>query len=294
MTVNPDTTEIGFIGLGIMGRHMAGHLQRAGYRLHVYNRTKSSADPLVAEGAVWHDTPGAVAANADVVITMVGYPADVEEVYFGEDGIIDSAREGAYLVDMTTSEPSLAVRIAEAAKAQGLHALDAPVSGGEGGARDAKLSIMVGGEQEDFDAVKPLFEIIGENIRLQGGPGAGQHTKMCNQIVVAGNMLATAEGLTYAMHSGLDPVRVLESIGTGAAQSFLLNALGPKMIADDFEPGFFVHHFIKDMGIALKEAESMGIDLPALRTAESLYQKIALEGAREDGTQALIKAYRQK
>lgn len=294
MTVNPDSTEIGFVGVGIMGRHMAGHLQRAGYRLHVYNRTKSSADSLVAEGAVWHDTPGAVAANTDIIITMVGYPADVKEIYLGDDGIIAKARKGAYLIDMTTSEPSLAIRIAEAATAHGLHALDAPVSGGEGGARDAKLSIMVGGEQEDFDAVKPLFEIMGENIRLQGGPGAGQHTKMCNQIVVAGNMLATAEGLTYAMNSGLDPVKVLESIGTGAAQSFLLNALGPKMISGDFEPGFFVHHFIKDMGIALKEAEIMGIDLPALRTAESLYKKIASEGAREAGTQTLIKAYRRK
>lgn len=293
MTVTPDTAEIGFIGLGIMGQNMALHLQLAGYRLHVYNRTKSRADSLIAGGAHWHDSPGAVAANADVVITMVGYPADVEEIYLGDDAIIVNAREGAYLIDMTTSEPSLAVRIAEAAKARGLHALDAPVSGGEMGARDARLSIMVGGAQEDFDAVEPLFDIMGENIRLQGGPGAGQHTKMCNQIVVAGNMLAVAEALTYAMNSGLDPEQVLESIGTGAAQSFLLNALGPKMIAGDFAPGFFVHHFIKDMGIALKEAEKMGIDLPALRTAESRYKKVAAEGAREDGTQALIKAYRR-
>ena len=293
MTIAPDTAEIGFIGLGIMGQNMALHLQRAGYRLHVYNRTKSKADALIAGGAYWHDSPGSVAANADVVITMVGYPADVEEIYLSDDGIVVNAREGAYLIDMTTSEPSLAVRIAEAAKARGLHALDAPVSGGEMGARDARLSIMVGGVQEDFDAVKLLFDIMGENIRLQGGPGAGQHTKMCNQIVVAGNMLAVAEGLTYAENFGLDPTEVLDSIGTGAAQSFLLTALGPKMISGDFAPGFFVHHFIKDMGIALKEAEKMGIQLPALRTAESLYKKVAAEGAREDGTQALIKAYRR-
>ena len=192
---------------------------------------------------------------------------------------------------MTTSEPSLAVRIADAAVAKGLHSLDAPVSGGDVGARNATLSIMVGGTDADFALVKPLFEIMGENIRLQGGPGAGQHTKMCNQIVVAGNMLAVAEGLTYARKSGLDPEEVLKSIGTGAAQSFLLNGLGPKMIAGDFAPGFFVHHFIKDMTIALKEAEAMGADLPGLKTAKRLYEKVAEAGAREDGTQALIKAY---
>ena len=291
MTISPGTTRVGFVGLGIMGRSMAGHLQKAGYELHVYNRTKSKADELLEGGAAWHDSPGEVAANADVVITMVGYPADVEEVYLGAGGIIEKAAAGAYLVDMTTSEPSLAVRIAEAASARGLHSLDAPVSGGDVGARNATLSIMVGGAAEDFEAVRPLLEIMGENIRLQGGPGAGQHTKMCNQIVVAGNMLAVAEGLTYARKSGLDPEEVLKSIGTGAAQSFLLNGLGPKMIAGDFAPGFFVHHFIKDMTIALKEAEAMGADLPGLKTAKRLYEKVAEAGAREDGTQALIKAY---
>lgn len=292
MTVNPDTSEIGFIGLGIMGQSMAGHLQKAGYKLHVYNRTQSKTDELVAAGAQWHDSPGAVAANSDVVITMVGYPSDVEEVFLGSGAILDNAKEGAILIDMTTSEPSLAIKIAEAAKAKGLRSLDAPVSGGDMGAKKGTLSIMVGGEQADFDAVKPLFEIMGENIRLQGGPGAGQHTKMCNQIVVAGNMLATAEGLTYARKSGLDPANVLKSIGTGAASSFLLNGLGPKMIEGDFAPGFFVHHFIKDMTIALKEADAMGADLPGLRTAKGLYEKVADEGAREDGTQALIKAYK--
>ena len=291
MSISPGSTRVGFVGLGIMGQSMAGHLQKAGYELHVYNRTRSKADALVQAGARWHDSPGEVAASSDVVITMVGYPADVEEVYLGPGGIIEKAAAGAYLIDMTTSEPSLAVKIAGAAAAKGLHSLDAPVSGGDVGARNATLSIMVGGAAADFEAVKPLFEIMGENIRLQGGPGAGQHTKMCNQIVVAGNMLAVAEGLTYAKKSGLDPEEVLKSIGTGAAQSFLLNGLGPKMIAGDFAPGFFVHHFIKDMTIALKEAEAMGADLPALKTAKRLYEKVAEAGAREDGTQALIKAY---
>ena len=291
MTISPGSTRIGFIGLGIMGQSMAGHLQKAGYELHVYNRTRSKADALLQGGAHWHDKPGEVAASSDVVITMVGYPADVEDVYLGSAGIIDNASEGNYLIDMTTSEPSLAVRIAEAASAKGLHSLDAPVSGGDVGAKNAKLSIMVGGSETDFAVVKPLLDIMGENIRLQGGPGAGQHTKMCNQIVVAGNMLAVAEGLTYARKSGLDPEEVLKSIGTGAAQSFLLNGLGPKMIAGDFAPGFFVHHFIKDMSIALMEADAMGADLPGLRTAKGLYEKVAGEGASEDGTQALIKAY---
>jgi 3-hydroxyisobutyrate dehydrogenase len=292
MTINPKNTKIGFIGLGIMGRHMAGHIQAAGYELHVYNRTKSKADDLVSKGAVWHDDPASVAANSDVVITIVGYPKDVEEVYLGDGGLVANARDGSYLIDMTTSEPSLAIRIAEAAKASGLHALDAPVSGGDVGARDGKLAIMVGGEPPAFEQVLPLFEAMGENIVLQGGAGAGQHTKMCNQIVVAGNMLAAAEGLSYALKAGLEPEKVLQCVGTGAAASFLLNALGPKMVAEDFAPGFFVHHFIKDMTIAAKEAEEMGIKLPALNLAKSLYSEIADEGAREDGTQALIKAYR--
>ena len=292
MTASPQTTAVGFIGLGIMGQSMAGHLQKAGFSLHVYNRTKSKGDALVAAGATWHDSPGDVAANADVIITIVGYPKDVEDVYLGDNGILNNARPGATFIDMTTSEPSLAVRIADAAAAKGMHALDAPVSGGDVGAKNGTLSIMVGGDQAAFENVKPLFAAMGENIRLQGGPGAGHHTKMCNQIVVAGNMLAVAESMTYAKNSGLDPVEVLKSIGTGAAQSFLLNGLGPKMVSGDFAPGFFIHHFIKDMGIALKEAEAMGVDLPALTTAKSLYEKVAEAGFSEDGTQALIKAYK--
>ncbi len=291
MALIKNETRVGFIGLGIMGQHMAGHFLDAGYGLHVHNRTKSKADGLLGRGATWHDSPGEVAANTNVVITMVGYPADVEGIYLGDGGILARAKAGTYVIDMTTSEPSLAVRIFKAARKKGIHSLDAPVSGGDIGAREARLSIMVGGDKEDFDAILPLFEVMGENIRLQGGAGAGQHTKMCNQIVVAGNMLAAAEGLTYAMRSGLDPQAVLKSIGTGAAASFLLNTFGPKMITGDFAPGFFVHHFIKDMTIALKEAETMGIDLPALKTAKGLYDQIADAGAREEGTQALIKAY---
>lgn len=291
MDISSKTTKIGFIGLGIMGQSMASHLQKSGYNLHVFNRTKSKADALVADGATWHDTPGDVAAVCDVIITMVGYPADVKELYLGGDGIVERAKVGTYLVDMTTSEPALAIEIDQATQAKGQFSLDAPVSGGDMGAKNATLSIMVGGEQTTFDTVKPILEVMGENIRLQGGAGAGQHTKMCNQIVIAGNMLAAAEGLTYAMKAGLDPEQVLKSIGTGAASSFLLNGLGPKMIAGDFVPGFFVHHFIKDMGIALKEADKMGANLPGLKTAHSLYGKVADNGGREDGTQALIKAY---
>lgn len=291
MALDKDKSQIGFIGLGIMGHSMAEHILAAGYGLHVYNRTKSKADDLLDRGAVWHDTPREVAACADVVITMVGYPSDVENIYLGDGGILANAKTGTYLIDMTTSEPSLAVRIFKAAAEKGVHSLDAPVSGGDAGAREGRLSIMVGGNKKDFDAMLPLFEVMGENIRLQGEAGAGQHTKMCNQIVIAGNMLAAAEGLTYAIHSGLDPEEVLKSIGTGAAASFLLNGLGPKMVAGDFKPGFFVHHFIKDMAIALKEAEAMGVDLPSLKVAKGKYDMIADMGAGEDGTQALIKAY---
>ncbi|MCW8862078.1 MAG: NAD(P)-dependent oxidoreductase [Rhodospirillales bacterium] len=291
MTVNKDKTEVGFIGLGIMGLSMAGHIQAAGYKLHVYNRTKAKADELVAKGATWQDSPGDVAAASDVVITMVGYPKDVEDIYLGKDGIVDRAKPGACLIDMTTSEPTLAIKIYDAAKAKGLGSLDAPVSGGDVGAREARLSIMVGGDEADFNSVMPLFEAMGTNIQLQGKAGAGQHTKMCNQIVVAGNMLGCVEALSYAIKSGLDPSHVLESVGTGAASSFLLNNLGPKMIARDFAPGFFIHHYIKDMSIAESEADAMGLDLPALKLTKGLYEKIAAAGAREDGTQALIKAY---
>ena len=235
--MNDTRTPVTFIGLGMMGAHMAGHILAAGHPLHVYNRTRAKAEGLIARGATWHDDPGSAAAAADVVITMVGLPQDVEEIYFGARGIIAWARPGAILVDMTTSSPSLAKRIAAAARARGLSAIDAPVSGGDVGARDAKLSIMIGGEEADVAAVMPILRLMGANIRRQGGPGAGQHTKLANQIVIAGTMLGVAEGLAYAGRVGLDAHGVLASIGTGAAGSFLLNMLGPRMVEPRFRRG---------------------------------------------------------
>lgn len=283
--------KVGFIGLGIMGSSMAGHILAAGYELHVFNRTRVKADALVARGAVWHDNPGDIAGVCDVVLTIVGMPHDVESVYLGESGLLARAQPGAILIDMTTSSPSLAVRIAhEGAKAD-VHVLDAPVSGGDVGARNAKLSIMVGGSEAAFDHVSPLFKLMGENIVLQGEAGAGQHTKMANQIAIASTMMAVSESLAYAKQCGLDPKIVLKSIGSGAAASFALSALGPRMLDGDFAPGFYVRHFIKDMTIALAEADKMGLDLPGLAQARALYQRLADAGFADDGTQALFRLY---
>jgi 3-hydroxyisobutyrate dehydrogenase len=282
---------VAFIGLGIMGAHMAGHILAAGHPLHVFNRTRTKADALVARGATWHDTPGNAAAAADFVITMLGFPRDVEEVYLGGGEIVARARPNAILIDMTTSSPSLARRIATAAKARGVPALDAPVSGGESGARDAKLSIMVGGGAEAFAAALPVLQLMGPNVILQGEAGAGQHTKLSNQIVIAGTMLGVAEGLAYAKRAGLDPKSVLRSIGTGAAGGFLLDNLGPKMLAGDFAPGFFIEHFLKDLGIALVEANQLKLDLEGARTAAAQYAKLAEAGRNRDGTQALFEIY---
>ncbi len=291
MTDTPEKPAVAFIGLGIMGGPMAGHVLAAGHALHVYNRTAAKAAALVENGAVLHDSPGAAAAAADIVITIVGLPSDVEQVYLGAGGIIERAKPGAILIDMTTSSPSLAIRIHEAAAARGLAALDAPVSGGEAGAKSAKLSIMVGGDADAFERARPVLEAMGANIVLQGGPGAGQHTKMANQTVIAGTMLGVAEGLSYARRAGLDPHRVLSSIGTGAASGFLLNGLGPKMVDGDFAPGFMIEHFVKDMGIALAEAEAAGLDLAGLATALGRYRALAEAGDGRAGTQALIKSY---
>jgi len=291
MIVSKENTAVGFVGLGIMGHSMAGHVLAAGYRLHVFNRSRSRADDLVAKGARWHDSAGEVAAAADVVITMVGYPRDVEAIYLGPGGIVERARPGAILVDMTTSSPELAERIAQAAKRRGLSALDAPVSGGDIGAREARLSIMVGGEPSAFDEALPILKLMGSNIVRQGGPGAGQHTKLCNQIVVAGTMLGVCEGLAYAKRSGLDPETVLKSIGGGAASSFLLTNMGARILKGDFAPGFFVEHFIKDMSIASAEAERLHVELPALRLAKAMYEALAAQGRGREGTQALFKHY---
>lgn len=284
---------VGFIGLGIMGQSMAGHILAGGHELVVYNRTQSKADALVAKGASWAASPGKVVAVSDIVITIVGYPKDVEEVYLGEGGIVESARPGTVLIDMTTSSPELASRIAELAAASGLTALDAPVSGGDVGAKAGKLAIMVGGDGEAYLKALPVLDLMGGKIMHMGPAGAGQHTKMANQIAIASTMLAVSESLSYAAAAGLDQTTLIEVIGTGAAGSFLLNGLGPKMAAGDYAPGFFVHHFVKDMTIALAEAERMGLDLPGLSLAKSLYDKLVAGGHGEEGTQALYRVYTQ-
>ncbi len=290
MTASTTKPRVGFIGLGNMGQSMAGHILKAGYPLNVYNRTRGKADDLLARGAVWCESPGELAASSDVIITIVGYPRDVEEVYLGDNGIVARARN-ALLIDMTTSSPELAQRIAKAAAQQGCRALDAPVSGGDIGARDAKLSIMVGGEQAAFDAALPILQLLGPNIVLQGDAGAGQHTKMCNQIVIASTIMGVCEGLAYGKAAGLDLSTVLKSIGGGAASGFQLTVLGQKIINGDFAPGFFVEHFIKDLGIALAEAQRMQLDLPALALARKLYTELAAQGHGRLGTQALFKHY---
>ena len=271
---------------------MAGHLLKAGYPLHVHNRTKSRTEELLRQGAQWHDSPGSVAAVCDIVFTIVGFPSDVEQVYLSDNGIIARSLFGAILVDMTTSSPLLARRIYEKAYGLGVSTLDAPVSGGDVGARDARLSIMVGGDQPAFEAVLPLFRLMGTNVVYQGPAGSGQHTKMANQIAIASCMMGVCEALAYATRAGLDPETVLRSIGNGAAASWALNNLGPRMIKGDFAPGFYVKHFIKDMGIAIESARAMGLDTPGLAQAEVLYQKLDAQGGGDDGTQALYQLYR--
>jgi 3-hydroxyisobutyrate dehydrogenase len=291
MTAATDRPTIAFIGLGIMGGAMAGHLQAAGHALHLHSRTRAKAAALIDAGGVWHDDPGEAAAAADIVITMVGLPSDVEGLYLSPRGLVARARPGAVLIDMTTSTPSLAVRIAQAAAARGLAALDAPVSGGPQGAQAAKLSIMVGGDAAAFDRVLPVLQRMGTNIVRQGGPGAGQHCKMSNQVVIAGTITGVAEGLAYARRAGLDTDKVLQSIGSGAAGSFQLTVNGAAMLRGDFAPGFMIEHFVKDMTIALAEAEARGLDLPGLRTALAQYRRLAEAGLAREGTQALAKAY---
>lgn len=287
-----ENTVIGFIGLGVMGNSMAGHILAAGYPLVVYNRTKEKADGLLERGAMWAETPKDVAEKANVIFTIVGYPSDVEEVYLGENGIIPNGKTGSYLIDMTTSSPSLAVKIYEEAKKKGIHAIDAPVSGGDIGARNAKLSIMVGGDQEDYETLLPLFELLGTNIVYQGKAGSGQHTKMSNQIAIASNMIGVCEAIVYAEKAGLDPENVLKSISAGAAGSFSLSNLAPRMLKEDFEPGFYIKHFLKDMKIAINEAEQMGMDVPGLSLAISLYNRLAENGEENSGTQALYKYWK--
>lgn len=274
-----------------MGRSMAGHLLGAGHPLRIHSRRRETAASLLEEGATWCDSPAAAAREADVVISMVGFPSDVEAVYFGEDGIIAGAGSGTLLIDMTTSTPALAQRIHAAARVRGLGALDAPVSGGDVGAREARLTIMVGGDAADFEAALPVFETIGKNIRLQGAAGSGQHTKMCNQIAIASGMIGACEAIAYARGAGLDPGRVLESIGSGAAGSWTLSNLAPRIIAGDFAPGFYVKHFVKDMRIAQEAARWMGLHTPGLDLALRLYEELAGRGEEDSGTQALYKLF---
>lgn len=286
-----EQTTIGFIGTGVMGKSMAMHVKKAGYKLAVYTRTKVKAQALIDQGAIWNDTVASLAKTADIIITMVGYPTDVEEVYFGDTGILNNAKPGTYVVDMTTSKPSLAKRIYETAKEKDIYALDAPVSGGDIGAKNATLAIMIGGDEAVFSKLKPMFEAMGNNILLQGEAGAGQHTKLCNQITAATGMIGICEAIVYAKKAGLDPVRMLDTVMTGAAGSWSLTNLGPKMIKGDFAPGFYVKHFIKDMTIALESAAEMDLKIPGLALTLDMYKSLAEMGEEDSGTQALIKYF---
>ncbi|MBC1543503.1 NAD(P)-dependent oxidoreductase [Listeria cossartiae] len=284
--------KIGFVGTGVMGASMAGHLLEAGYEVFIYTRTKTKAEGLLSKGAHWEETPAGLASKVDVLISMVGYPQDVEALYLGENGILENLAAGSVAVDMTTSSPALAQKMAEVAIQKEIGMLDAPVSGGDIGAKNGTLAIMVGGAEETFLQVKPIFEILGSSVVLQGTAGAGQHTKMVNQIAIASNMIGVTEAIIYAETAGLNPSRVLESISGGAAGSWSLSNLIPRVLKDDFSPGFFIKHFIKDMGIAISEAKQMGLELPGLLLAEKMYQTLAERGLSEEGTQALIKYYR--
>ena len=283
-------TRIGWIGTGVMGLSMCGHVLDAGYKVTVFNRTRAKARPLVDRGATWVESPREVAGASDVVFTMVGFPPDVREVYFSDRGVLGGVRTGATLIDMTTTEPTLAREIAEAARVKGVQAIDAPVSGGDVGARNRTLSIMVGGDADAVATVQPLLQILGKNIVHQGGPGAGQHAKMCNQIVIAGTMIGVCESLLYGYKAGLDLETMLASIRSGAAGCWTLENLAPRILKRNFEPGFLVEHFVKDMGIALDEAKRMNLSLPGLALVHQLYLAVQAQGFGSKGTHALMLA----
>lgn len=287
-----EVKKIAMIGAGVMGGPMAAHLMEAGHNLTVYTRTQEKAKGLIEKGAKWAGSPSEAADGADVVMTMVGYPQDVEDVYFGEQGIFRTVRVGAILIDFTTSSPKLAVRIAEEAASKGCASIDAPVSGGDIGARNATLSIMCGGPEDAFREILPLLEAVGQNIVHHGPAGSGQHVKMSNQIVIATSMIGVCESLGYAVRARLDPERVLKSISAGAAGSWTLSNLAPRMLKGDFEPGFYIKHFLKDLRIALDESKSMGLELPGVALAERMYSALAETGSENEGTQALYKVYR--
>ena len=288
--ISPKKTTIGWIGTGVMGSSMCSHLIKKGYKTVVYNRTRRKAKSLMEQDAEWAKTPKDVAANADVIFTIVGFPNDVRHVYFGGDGILEGIQKGSLVVDMTTTEPTLAEEIYQAAKLRGASSVDAPVSGGDIGAHAGKLSIMVGGDKKDVDSVMPLFKLMGKNIVHQGGAGKGQHAKMCNQIMAASLMIGVCETLLYGYKAGLDLDTMLSSVGQGAAASWMLTNLAPRMVKRDFRPGFYVEHFIKDMGIALEEAKKMNLSLPGLSLVQQLYIATKAQGHGRKGTQALLLA----
>lgn len=283
--------KIGFIGVGIMGKSMVRNLMKAGFEVAIYTRTKSKVEDVIAEGAIWRDTVKDCVADREVIISIVGYPKDVEEVYLGENGIIASAPKGAYVIDMTTSSPRLAVKIYEAAKASGIHALDAPVTGGDSGAKAGTLTILAGGDRNAFDACMPVFEAMGKNINYEGKAGNGQHTKMCNQIAIAGAIAGACEALAYAKAVGMDPQTMLDSISTGAAGSAQMTNVVPRILKDDYNPGFFIKHFIKDMKLADEEAAGAQAKLGTLEYVLGMYEELEEQGLGDLGTQALIKYY---
>ena len=286
--------NIAFIGTGVMGASIVKHLLKAGHEVTVYNRTKSKTDELVELGAKWAETPAKASEGQDIILTMVGYPRDVEEVFTGKDGIFQTAKAGAVAVDMTTSEPSLAEKLFEMGREKKIHMIDAPVSGGDIGAQNGTLSIMVGGEKEIADQLLPIFELFGANIVYHGAAGAGQHAKMCNQIVIASGMIGVCESMAYGLKAGLSMEDVLKSITSGAAGSWSLSNLAPRMLKGDLEPGFYIKHMVKDMKIAIEEAEKMNLQLPGLILAKELYEELEKMGYGEKGTQALIQYYKEK
>jgi 3-hydroxyisobutyrate dehydrogenase len=290
LKITPGETKLGWIGTGVMGKSMCGHLLKAGFAMTIYNRSKDKANELVQQGAQLAATSADVARQAEVVFVMVGFPHDVRQVILGDDGVLSGLQPNGIVVDMTTSSPQLAQEIYQAAKSRGCHSLDAPVSGGDIGAKEARLSIMVGGDREPFTALQPCWEAMGKTILFQGGAGSGQHTKMVNQILIANNMVGLCEAMLYAYRSGLDPVEVLKSVSSGAAGSWSLSNLAPRVLNNDFAPGFYVEHFVKDMGIALEEARRMNLALPGLALAHQLYVALCAQGMSRLGTQSLIQA----
>ncbi|MDV2684614.1 NAD(P)-dependent oxidoreductase [Alkalihalophilus lindianensis] len=286
--------KIGFIGLGVMGKSMARNLMKAGFLVEVFTRTKSKAEDLLDEGCHWCESISEIANTSDVVITMLGFPSEVKDVYFDEQGLLRNCKKGTILIDMSTSSPTLAKEIAKAAKELDMTALDAPVSGGDIGAREARLTIMVGGEEKAYTEALSIFEAMGTNVVLQGEAGMGQYTKMVNQIAIASNMIGVSEAISYAKKAGLDPCRVLHSIENGAAGSWSLSNLAPRMIVQDYSPGFYIKHFVKDMTIALESAKELGLKTPGLELAKKMYEELIERGSEDEGTQALIKLYQER